>query len=95
MDLSKFRLLGENVLIEGIKIKKKGKIIIPDSYEDKPELGTVLALGHGRLLENGDIVPFEFKVGDVILFNKYSSTKFNLDGKDFVICRGEDIVAVK
>lgn len=92
IDLTKFKIFGDNVLVKGIEIEETGGVIRPSSYENKPELGRVIAFGKGRILEDGTIIPQEVKRGDVVLFNKYSSTKFNLDGNDYFIVRMEDIV---
>ena len=95
MDITKFRILQDNVLVEALDIKEKDGIIKPSSYEDKPELGIVRSVGKGRMLDNGTIISIDVKVGDTVLFNRYSATKYNLDGNDFFIVREEDIVAVK
>ena len=91
-DITKFHILYDNVLVKAIEIEEKGGIIKPSSYENKPELGKIISVGHGRYFENGEIVPLIVKVGQVVLYNKYSATKFNLDGYDYFIIREEDII---
>lgn len=90
-DITKYKLLYDNVLIKGIKIDDIDGIIQPDSYEDKPQLGEVITVGTGRLLDSGATKELDVKVGDHVLFNQHSTTKFNLDGNDFYIVREEDV----
>lgn len=91
------KILYDNVLIKPFLIQEeKGAVTIvkPQQYEDKPEWGEVLAVGHGRLLENGHIEPLQVKVGDLVLFQKYSSMKFRHHGEDFMTIKEEDIFFV-
>jgi|TARA_B100000519_G_C13941213_1_gene296196 chaperonin GroES len=71
-----------------------GGIVIPDSATEKPVKGEVLAIGKGKLLENGDVRPLDVKVGDKILFGKYSGTEVNVDGEDLLVMREDDITAI-
>ncbi|WP_295446008.1 co-chaperone GroES [uncultured Thiodictyon sp.] len=71
-----------------------GGIVIPDSATEKPIQGEVIAAGRGKILENGDVRPLDVKVGDRILFGKYSGTEVKLDGKDFLVMREDDIMGV-
>jgi chaperonin GroES len=71
-----------------------GGIVIPDSAAEKPMQGEVVAVGSGKILDNGDVRPIQVKVGDRILFGKYSGTEVKLDDKDFVVMREDDIMAV-
>jgi|TARA_B100001741_G_scaffold184176_1_gene151605 chaperonin GroES len=71
-----------------------GGIVIPDSAAEKPVKGEVLAIGKGKLLENGDVRPLDVKVGDKILFGKYSGTEVNVDGEDLLVMREDDITAI-
>ncbi len=93
VDIREFNILYDNVFVKGINISVRDGIYRPAQYEDKPEIGEVINIGNGRLLENGTTVPLAVKIGDVVYFNKYSSTKFNFDGEDYYIVREEDIVA--
>ncbi len=71
-----------------------GGIILPDSAQEKPLKGTVLATGPGKRLDSGTLAPIDVKVGDTVIYGKYSGTEVTLDGKDYVILRAEDILAV-
>jgi len=71
-----------------------GGIVIPDSATEKPIQGEVLAVGRGKILENGDVRPLDVKVGDRILFGKYSGTEVKLDGKDLLVMREDDIMGI-
>ena len=71
-----------------------GGIVIPDSATEKPIRGEVLAVGKGKILENGDTRPLDVKVGDKVLFGKYSGTEVKVDSDDLLVMREEDIVAI-
>ena len=88
--------LGERVLVEPMKAEEvaKGGIIIPDSAQEKPQEGTVVALGTGKLDDVGRKIPFNVKKGDIVLMPKYGGTEVKLDGKEYQIMREEDILAV-
>lgn len=92
-NIQDFNILYDNVFVKGIEVEEVGGILTPSSYEDKPELGEVLKIGEGRIFENGTVIPLRVAVGDVVYFNKYSSTKFRFDGEDYFVVREEDIVA--
>jgi chaperonin GroES len=72
----------------------KGGIIIPDTAKEKPQKGEVLAAGNGRILDNGTKIALEVKVGDKILFGKYSGTEVKIDGEDVLIFREDDVLAI-
>jgi chaperonin GroES len=74
--------------------KTKGGIIIPDTAKEKPVEGKVIAVGSGKLLENGKKVPLQVKAGDRILFGKYSGTEVKIDGEEHLIMREDDIIAI-
>jgi chaperonin GroES len=74
--------------------KTKGGIIIPDTAKEKPIEAEVVAVGSGKLLDNGKREPVDVKVGDVVMFGKYSGNEVKVDGDEFLILRGEDILAV-
>lgn len=88
--------LGERVLIEPVKEGEvsKGGIIIPDSAKEKPQEGKVIAVGTGKVDENGKVVPFNVKKGDLVLLPKYGGTEVKMDGKEYQIVREDDILAV-
>ena len=71
-----------------------GGIVIPDSAAEKPIQGEVIAVGKGKLLENGEIRPLDLKVGDRVLFGKYSGTEVKLSGEEVLVMREDDIMAV-
>tara|TARA_B100002019_G_C21193705_1_gene560244 strand:- start:713 stop:1000 length:288 start_codon:yes stop_codon:yes gene_type:complete len=92
----KIKPLGERVLVEPIKEDEvaKGGIIIPDSAKEKPQEGKIIAVGTGKIDDNGKIVPFNVKKGDVVLMPKYGGTEVKIDGKEYQIMREDDILAV-
>ncbi|MCM8781159.1 MAG: co-chaperone GroES [Candidatus Omnitrophica bacterium] len=93
----KIQPLGDYVVVRPLEAeeKTKGGIVLPDTAKEKPQQGEVIAVGKGKLLENGNIQPPEVKVGDKILYGKYSGTEFNTkDGEEFLIIKEEDILAI-
>ena len=90
------RPLHDRVIVRRMDEEKTspGGIVIPDSATEKPVKGEVLAIGKGKLLENGDVRPLDVKVGDRILFGKYSGTEVNVDGEDLLVMREDDITAI-
>ena len=72
----------------------RGGIIIPDSAKEKPQEAEVIAVGHGKRLENGELVPLDVKVGDRILFGKYSGNEIRLNGEEYIIMREEDVLGI-
>lgn len=92
----KIRPLGERVLIELVKEEEvsKGGIIIPDSAKEKPQEGKVIAVGTGKLDENGKVIPFNVKKGDLVLMPKYGGTEVKIDDKEYQIVREDDILAI-
>jgi len=92
----KVRPLHDRLVIRRIEEKEtaKGGIIIPDTAKEKPQQGEVLAIGNGKLLENGTKIALEVRVGDKILFGKYSGTDIKIDGEDVLILREDEVLAV-
>lgn len=90
------RPLGDHILVkpEDEKEVKKGGIIIPDTAKEKPQEGKIIAVGKGKRLENGTIVPLEVKAGDKVLFGKYSGTEIKVDGDDYLIMREDDVLGI-
>jgi len=88
--------LQDRVIVKRIEEeeKSKGGIIIPDTAKEKPQEGKVIAVGKGKLNEDGKVIPLEVKVNDLILFGKYSGTEINIDGEEHLIMREEDILGV-
>src|SRR5258707_11501217 len=74
--------------------KTKGGIIIPDTAKEKPIEGRVVAVGNGKVLKDGKVRPLEVKVGDVVLFGKYTGTEVKIDGEEHVLLREDDVLAV-
>jgi chaperonin GroES len=92
----KVRPLHDRMLVRRIEEKEtaKGGIIIPDTAREKPMQGKVLAVGSGRVLENGKKVALDVKPGDRVLFGKYSGTEIKIDGEEVVIVREDEVLAV-
>jgi chaperonin GroES len=92
----KIRPLHDRVIVEREEEERMsaGGIVIPDSATEKPIQGKIKAVGKGKLLEGGDLRPLDVKIGDRVLFGKYSGTEVKLDGQDLLVMREEDIMAV-
>ena len=92
----KIRPLHDRVIVKRLEEEKKsaGGIIIPDAAAEKPVQGVVKAVGKGKILESGEVRPLDLKVGDKVLFGKYSGTEVKVDGDDVLVMREEDILAV-
>jgi chaperonin GroES len=74
--------------------QKSGGIIIPDTAKEKPQRGTVIAAGNGKVKDDGTRVPLDVKTGDLILFGKYTGQEVKLDGEEYLIMREDDVLAV-
>ena len=92
----KIRPLQDRVIIKRIEEeeKSKGGIIIPDTAKEKPQEGKVIAVGKGKVNDDGKLTPLDVKVNDRILFGKYSGTEINIDGEEHLIMREEDILGI-
>jgi chaperonin GroES len=92
----KIRPLQDRIVVKRLESegKTKGGIIIPDTAKEKPIEGRVVAVGNGKVLKNGKQLPLDVKVGDVVLFGKYSGTEVKLDGEEHVLIREDDVLAV-
>jgi chaperonin GroES len=92
----KVRPLHDRLVVRRIEEREtpKGGIIIPDTAKEKPQEGEVLAVGNGKVLDSGTKVSLDVKVGDKILFGKYSGTDVKIDGEDVLILREEEVLAV-
>ena len=90
------RPLHDRVIVRRMEEERTspGGIVIPDAATEKPVQGEVMAVGHGKLLDNGDIRPLDLKVGDRVLFGKYSGTEVKIDGEELLVMREEDIMGV-
>ena len=89
--------LGDRVVVKTDPSEEKtmSGIVLPDTAKEKPQMGTVIAVGTGRVLDNGQRIAVEVKVGDKILFSKYGGTEVKLDNEEFIILQERDILAVK
>jgi chaperonin GroES len=96
MAKSKFRPLHDRVVVKRVTAenKTKGGIIIPDSAQEKPQEGEIVAVGPGGRDESGKLTPIDVKVGDRILFGKWSGTEVKIDGEDLLIMKESDIMGV-
>jgi chaperonin GroES len=92
----KIRPLQDRVIVKRIaeEEKTKGGIIIPDTAKEKPQEGKVVAIGKGKLSDEGKVIPLDVKVGDKILFGKYSGSEIKLNGEEHLIMREEDILGI-
>jgi chaperonin GroES len=92
----KIRPLYDRIVVKRIDEQEttRSGIIIPDSAQEKPQEAEVIAVGHGKRLEDGKLVDLDVKVGDRILFGKYSGNEIRLDGEEYLIMREEDILGV-
>lgn len=94
--MAKIRPLQDRIIIKRIQEeeKSKGGIIIPDTAKEKPVEGEVIAVGNGKILEDGSVRKLELKVGDRVLFGKYAGTDVKIDGEEHLILREEDVLGV-
>lgn len=91
------RPLGERVIAKAVaaEVKTKSGIVLPDAAQEKPQEAIVVAVGNGKLMENGSRVPLDLKAGDRIVYAKYAGMEFKRDGEEYLILNGEkDILAV-
>jgi chaperonin GroES len=87
--------LADRVIVKPMeKETMKGGIIIPDTVKEKPQQGTIVAVGPGQISDSGERVAPEVKKGDVVLYGKYSGTEVNVDGHDYLILRESDVLAI-
>lgn len=94
--MSKFRPLHDRLLLKRVEAeeKSKGGIIIPDAAKEKPIEGIVVAAGNGKIMDSGDVRPLEVKVGDRVLFGKYSGTEIKIEGEEHVMLREDEVLGV-
>ena len=88
--------LGDRILVKRVdeEEKSKGGIIIPDTAKEKPQEGKVIAVGGGKVLEDGKVQPLDVKKGDRILFSKYAGSEINIEGEEHLIIREDDVLGV-
>ncbi len=92
----KIRPLHDRVIVKRLEEERKsaGGIVIPDNAAEKPDQGEVIAVGPGKKTEDGKVLPVDVKVGDRVLFGKYSGTSVKIEGDEFLVMREEDIMGV-
>jgi chaperonin GroES len=92
----KVKPLSDRVVIQPLEAEEKtsGGIYLPDTAKEKPQMGKIVAAGPGKTTDTGQLVKLEVKVGDTVLYGKYSGTDVTLDGKDYLIVRESDILAI-
>ncbi|MCK4387655.1 MAG: co-chaperone GroES [Dehalococcoidia bacterium] len=97
MAKAKIKPLGDRVVIKPIPKEEvsKGGIVLPDTVKEKPQEGEIIAVGPGKLSEDGKRIAMEVKVGDTVIYSKYAGTEFKLDDEEVVIMRESDILAKK
>ncbi|MBP9128560.1 MAG: co-chaperone GroES [Elusimicrobia bacterium] len=92
----KIRPLGDRVLVKALEKDKqeRGGLIIPDTAKEKPQEGEIIAAGKGKTTDDGKLIPIEVKVGDKILYGKYSGTEIKIDGDEYLIMHQDDILGI-
>lgn len=92
----KIKPLGDRVVIKPspAEEKTKGGIILPDTAKEKPVIGEIVAVGTGRKADDGKVIPLDVKVGDKVLYGKYSGTEVTLNGEEYLIMRESDVFAI-
>jgi chaperonin GroES len=96
MNRMNIRPLHDRVILKRMEEEttSAGGIVIPDTAAEKPMRGEVIAIGKGKRLDSGDVIPLDVKVGDTVLFGKYSGTEVKVNGEDLLVMREEDIMGV-
>ena len=94
--MKKIRPLHDRVIVQRTEEeqKSKGGIIIPDTAKEKPQEGKIIAVGKGKISDDGKLVPLDVKVGDKVLFNKYAGSDIKIEGEEYMIMREEDVLGV-
>lgn len=92
----KFKPLKDRVLVKYSEEPQKssGGLYIPDTAKEKPQKGEIIAVGSGKVNEDGKVHPMDVKVGDIVLFEKYSGSKINIDNEEFLIIKEDDILGI-
>lgn len=93
---TQLRPLGDRVLVKPLPTEEvtRGGVILPDTVKEKPQEGEIVAVGSGKVLENGEKVPMEVKVGDTVLYGKYSGTEIKLDGEEYLIVKENELFGI-
>jgi len=97
MAKAKLAPIGDRVVVKAAPEEQKTKsgIVLPDTAKEKPQEGTVVAVGSGRILDNGQKVPLEVKIGDKIIYSKYGGTEVKIDEEEYIILSERDILAIR
>ena len=97
MAINKLTPIGDRVVVkpEPEEQKTKSGIVLPDTAKEKPSEGTVVAIGTGRILDNGQKVPMEVKIGDKVIYSKYGGTEVKIDSEEYIILSEKDILAIR
>jgi chaperonin GroES len=97
MAIKKLTPIGDRVVVkpEPEEQKTRSGIVLPDTAKEKPSEGTVVAIGSGRILDNGQKVPMEVKVGDKVIYSKYGGTEVKIDDEEYIILSEKDILAIR
>ncbi|WP_457567959.1 co-chaperone GroES [Desulfurobacterium sp.] len=92
----KLKPLYDRVVVKKVEMEQKtaGGIILPDTAKEESQIGEVVAVGEGKLLDNGEVRPLKVKAGDKVLYSKYAGNEVELDGEKYLIIREEDILAI-
>ena len=92
----KFKPLADRILIKPLEAKEqtKGGIVLPDTAKEKPQEGEIVAVGTGKKTDDGKVVTLSLKVGDKVLYGKYSGTEITLDGEEYLIIKEEDVLGI-
>lgn len=92
----KLKPLFSNVIVKAAKKEEvtKSGIVLPDAGQEKPEQGEIIAVGSGKLLDNGEVAPMTVKVGDKVMFKKYSPDEVKIDGEEYLVLNESDIIAI-
>ncbi len=97
MSQLKYQPLGDRVIVEpqSPETTTKSGIVLPDTAQEKPQSGAVLAVGPGKYAEDGKLIPMNVKLGDVVIYAKYGGTELKVEGKEYLIVRESDILAIQ
>jgi len=92
----KFKPLADRVLVKPLEAKEqtKGGIVLPDTAKEKPQEGKIIAVSEGKKGDDGKVIPLSLKVGDIVLYGKYSGTEVTIDGDEYLIIREEDVLGI-
>lgn len=92
----KLQPLADRIVVKALAQEEKTKsgIVLPDTAKEKPQEGEVLAVGTGKVMENGNRIPMEVKVGDKVLYSKYGGTEVKIDGQEYLVLKESDVLAI-